>query len=346
MKKMLRRKINITIAVILSAIFVLMPTSAFASARNSVYPTIDLNLWVAEIESNTLDLNTFNNQDAFNEILDSMSPEALEIFYSFIVTEPELLDSYMTHNARVDSQVYTHMSRSSIQSFAPLSSSSVVLTILSNSLRTFLPTFKINPFLAVASSMLAFTLITTFVAYNSLVGSQNFMVGNWGTLSGTWWSVRSAFANAFSSVTSTVNINGGFDMANPRFQRAFTTAIENELDDIAGRFGNFLCEAAANAMIAFLRQHNQRGDHITLVFWDARGRLVYSLSNSNRIISTQGFHVGVSFNNVVRCNVHPTGRNFNSWHGDFVGDFNHPIPGIPENWIRRPTMEVIRQPFF
>lgn len=46
----------------------------------------------------------------------------------------------------------------------------------------------------------------------------------------------------------------------------------------------------------------------------------YILSDMyDRVISENGFHTGINYNNVVFCNVHPYGLPKNQWINDFIG---------------------------
>lgn len=46
---------------------------------------------------------------------------------------------------------------------------------------------------------------------------------------------------------------------------------------------------------------------------------VYDIGSKNAEISTNGEHVGVLYNGLVHCNVHPYGLPLVAWLNDFLG---------------------------
>ena len=108
--------------------------------------------------------------------------------------------------------------------------------------------------------------------------------------------------------------------------------IEGKLEEEAGKHGLFQCDVAANAMAGILRKHNRNGEIIILTWVGGRD---YVISDSNPLavsagmISRNAMHQGVSFNGIVRCNVHPTGLPEAQWIADFMATGRKIITRIP-----------------
>ena len=95
---------------------------------------------------------------------------------------------------------------------------------------------------------------------------------------------------------------------------AAKTVAEN-LGSIAGKYGNLQCVDAKSAMVEYLLSQNLHGTIIELQFETYPG---YVYSNScSAIISENGFHVGIEYEGIVYCNVHPEGMVESLWISDF-----------------------------
>ena len=97
--------------------------------------------------------------------------------------------------------------------------------------------------------------------------------------------------------------------------------IERTLDDIAGRYGNLQCVRAANAMARALRARNQEFAFAEIWFEGSERHnfIVSDIFGSGTSISHTGYHVGVLYNGLIRCNVHPLGLPMDQWFNDFHG---------------------------
>ena len=93
--------------------------------------------------------------------------------------------------------------------------------------------------------------------------------------------------------------------------------IEEGLSGIANSYANYQCDKAKDSMVDYLTKNGKRGAIITIKFI---GGIGYVMSNKeNTVISETGFHVGVSYNGIVYCNVHPFGLPEAEWIADFEG---------------------------
>ena len=89
------------------------------------------------------------------------------------------------------------------------------------------------------------------------------------------------------------------------------------LPDIAGKYGQFKCKDAAKAMENALIANDLHGAVITISYPTYPG---YVFSTSKGIcVSQNGTHVGIEYNGIVYCNVHPYGLPLDIWINDFDG---------------------------
>jgi len=93
----------------------------------------------------------------------------------------------------------------------------------------------------------------------------------------------------------------------------------NELGKIAGKYGNLKCKEAASAMQNYLKKCKLHGAVITITFSDPKRGWIWSESKK-KVISENGVHVGVLYQGVVHCNVHPLGLPEQTWINDFYGN--------------------------
>ena len=95
------------------------------------------------------------------------------------------------------------------------------------------------------------------------------------------------------------------------------TSIEEQLSNTAKRYGNFQCKEALEAMKKVLQKQKKKYDIVELYF---TGRAeVRSVSRGDMVISLNGDHVGILYNGMVYCNVHPFGLPQIQWELDFIG---------------------------
>lgn len=45
---------------------------------------------------------------------------------------------------------------------------------------------------------------------------------------------------------------------------------------------------------------------------------MYSISKNDKLVSQNGYHVGVLYNDIVYCNIHPYGLPVEIWLNDFI----------------------------
>jgi len=122
-----------------------------------------------------------------------------------------------------------------------------------------------------------------------------------------------------------VDVSGGAAVPGGR-------VIEQDLEQEAGRHGQFACAAAADEMSSILRGANRNHQYVELQFGplgvaDNQNRIIVTTISGGSnpafipgsIISEGGYHVGILYNNLVRCNVHTTGLLLENWVADFSG---------------------------
>lgn len=94
-------------------------------------------------------------------------------------------------------------------------------------------------------------------------------------------------------------------------------STEDELSEIASRHGTFECVQAAESMRKHLENNNQHGEILTIQFCGGRGYVWSDIRCDT--IRTNGIHVGVKYDGMVYCNVHPFGLPEVAWINDFHG---------------------------
>lgn len=94
-------------------------------------------------------------------------------------------------------------------------------------------------------------------------------------------------------------------------------SIEEDITDIAKKYGNLKCKEAADAISKYLKRKKKKHNLITLSFPTALHGFVVSNKNPNLAISETGFHYGIEYNGNVYCNVYPTGLAFSDWINSF-----------------------------
>ena len=125
-----------------------------------------------------------------------------------------------------------------------------------------------------------------------------------------------------------------------------TAQIEDELEREAGRHGIGQCEAAAAAMAIILKRNGRQFESISIQFPSQSNvvsmmRVVPNLPNQT--VSTNGFHTGILFNGLVRCNVHPAGLPLALWLNDFLSTIRSDIGSVTP--VRYQTIKVIHNIF-
>ena len=103
--------------------------------------------------------------------------------------------------------------------------------------------------------------------------------------------------------------------------------VSDELESIASSFGNFRCKEAAENLQDYLEKNDLHGEIITISYIGGRG-YVWS-DTKGYTISNNGIHVGVLYNGLVYCNVHPYGLPESAWINDFYGTGIRIITRIP-----------------
>ena len=105
-----------------------------------------------------------------------------------------------------------------------------------------------------------------------------------------------------------------------------TMAVAIALEDIARRHGLFECDAAANAMAAYLAAAGLTFQFAEIWFSGLPGDydiLVRTRSGGvfspGQVIGRTGWHVGILHSGRIFCNVHPLGMPGNDWFNDFTG---------------------------
>lgn len=99
--------------------------------------------------------------------------------------------------------------------------------------------------------------------------------------------------------------------------------IAGDLEDIAGRYGNYECVEAKDAMAKFLDSKGLQYEVITLQYHSSDPERNYVCSRTygySQSISTNGFHTGIVYNGMAFCNVHPYGLTVGMWLNDFDGE--------------------------
>lgn len=96
-----------------------------------------------------------------------------------------------------------------------------------------------------------------------------------------------------------------------------------DIGAIAGRYGNLECVEASKAVVEELEKRKQKFEVIEIQYL-AQGIVVshireaiFGIDNEQAYISYNGFHVGVLYNDLVYCNVHPYGLPIDIWLNDF-----------------------------
>ncbi len=99
------------------------------------------------------------------------------------------------------------------------------------------------------------------------------------------------------------------------------TGYDDILSGIAGKFGNFKCVEASDAMLIALKSKRRHGNIVTLKVEDENEKLIstYIWSESRGMnISENGIHKGIEYKGKIYCNVHPLGLPEKAWKADFM----------------------------
>ena len=104
-------------------------------------------------------------------------------------------------------------------------------------------------------------------------------------------------------------------------------SISDELGSIADSFGMYQCKNAAESMVDYLKKNNQHGSIITITYTNSRGFVWSDIAGTT--ISTNGVHVGIEYNGIVYCNVHPLGLPEIMWVNDFYATGEKIVTKIP-----------------
>ena len=101
----------------------------------------------------------------------------------------------------------------------------------------------------------------------------------------------------------------------PKTGNSEAGSIERELGEIASGYPNLKCKEAAAAMASYLKKNNKKYKVIKITFTGGPG-FVYS-NIYDKQISENGVHVGIVYNKIAYCNVHPYGLPVKVWVNDF-----------------------------
>ena len=107
---------------------------------------------------------------------------------------------------------------------------------------------------------------------------------------------------------------------------SFIDSVSNGLEDIASSAKEFTCDSTAKAMADYLKKHKQQGYIITITYSGVRDFIWSDMKN--KTISYTGVHVGVEYNGIVYCVVHPYGLPEDQWINDFQGTGKRTITRI------------------
>ena len=117
---------------------------------------------------------------------------------------------------------------------------------------------------------------------------------------------NSTRSNAKTSIGSTTSL-------------AMPNYLKKGLSDVGKKFGYGFCFEAAAAMQKYLQKNNQSGALVFLTFsGEMKLNNIWSLSK-NKLVGTNGVHMGVLFDGNIYCNIHPLGLPQQAWINDFIG---------------------------
>lgn len=104
-------------------------------------------------------------------------------------------------------------------------------------------------------------------------------------------------------------------------------SVEKNLQGIAEDFGDFKCIEATEAMKEYLKKKKIHGYEITIQYPTYPGYVFTKMYD--RMISKNGIHVGVEYNGLVYCNVHPGGLPYEEWINDFEAVGQRTVTRVP-----------------
>ena len=108
---------------------------------------------------------------------------------------------------------------------------------------------------------------------------------------------------------------------------ATAVAAGKKLQNIAEGFKDFQCVEAMEAMKEYLKKKKLHGYVVTIQYPVSPG-YVYTIEY-DRQISRNGKHVGVEYNGLVYCNVHPYGLPYEVWVKDFIAHGERKVTKVP-----------------
>ncbi|MCL2216659.1 MAG: hypothetical protein FWB91_06510 [Defluviitaleaceae bacterium] len=342
MKKNFKRLCSCFIAILLSTIFIIPQNiGVFASSDEwgKLQPVLE---FVSSINDDIdfLIPEYIDEYEAMRSVIKSLTPEAMEIFALFLATNEQALQ---THQIHVDSNF--QIEENLIAGFSAVTpANQQVLHVLNTGLIGLgLSQAMVNMFVGVGSAILANPVITTAVILAALttVAVYQVIVGNWGSMSGLWTSIRSVFSDAFAPVVATTVVVTGFNNANTRFTTSFNNAVRADLGSIASRHRIGQCDRAADEMERYLRARNARGERLRLLFPANTISHIWSIS-TNQAVGNNFVHHGIGFNGRAFCVVHPAGTMpIATWTNDFIVDIL-----LPNNMVQINVRGILsRTPF-
>lgn len=124
-----------------------------------------------------------------------------------------------------------------------------------------------------------------------------------------------SFINLIPETNSSMS-KKGIDTTN---KKGGTVTIEDELQDVASKYGYGKCKEAAKAMATVLKKHKKKYEFARLLMiprdWIA------SKMYPRKEVAENGEHWGIIYNGKIYCNIHPAGLTKEMWKDDFYGRY-------------------------
>lgn len=147
------------------------------------------------------------------------------------------------------------------------------------------------------------------------VATTAFTVGTVATVVGIGATILATAENTFGSIGNWESVDGD-------------KLMQSVIDDLKGKLGKFgfgMCVAAAEFMKEELLKRGEHGEIVTLT-WPVAvkqankgglGSYVVCVSKHDQIVGHTGMHMGVLYDDMIYCNIHPNGMPEYEWINDF-----------------------------
>ena len=116
----------------------------------------------------------------------------------------------------------------------------------------------------------------------------------------------------------------------------YSDEIGKGISKIAGKYKNLECVECADEVMGYLKSIGQNGTRINLQCKINNGQKwmgnIYS-NSLDKIISQNGKHSAILYNNKVYDNLNPNGINYEDWLKDFDFGFPNIYADFSENFI-------------